>query len=244
MTATDRIRFGVGIRALGRVLRDPDDTEAGVQVVLAFAGSTQERLYQRVRRDGCGARILRERPPVRARLRDARYLSSLPPGSLGREYLAWMGPEGLSADALSEADVRARDLSVALDDERRFLRDYITDLHDLWHVVTGYGRDYVGEVALAIFSWVQTGNRGLIVTVPLSYVALEYYQRGTRRVFRDAFRRSKAATWLPVQDWLAFVEQPLLDVRRELGLGPPPIYRPVSNRSRHDASVSDASERY
>ena len=43
----------------------------------------------------------------------------------------------------------------------------LRDQHDLWHVVTGYGRDELGELCLLGFTYAQTKNRGvgLIVLV-------------------------------------------------------------------------------
>ena len=37
----------------------------------------------------------------------------------------------------------------------------VRDLHDLWHVLTGYGRDPLGEVCLLAFTYAQTRLTGL-----------------------------------------------------------------------------------
>ena len=34
-------------------------------------------------------------------------------------------------------------------------------MHDLWHVVTGYGRDELGEACLLAFTYAQNKNRGV-----------------------------------------------------------------------------------
>ena len=36
----------------------------------------------------------------------------------------------------------------------------VRDMHDLWHVITGYGRDGLGEGCLVAFSYAQTRSLG------------------------------------------------------------------------------------
>ena len=98
-------------------------------------------------------------------------------------------------------------------------------MHDLWHVVTGYGRDVLGELALLAFTYEQTRNPGV------GYIVRNVERRmrkgGNAEVsafLREASERGRGAAFLPVADWEALLERPLEEVREELRVGPPPEY--------------------
>jgi ubiquinone biosynthesis protein COQ4 len=140
-------------------IRDSEDTAAGARFVYALQGKTTERLFQRFRDDPDGARILAERRSIRETLMDRERLRALPLGSLGQVYAAFMDTEGISLDGLAAATSDpAREIFGVMDAERQLVHDRITDLHDLWHVATGYSRDMVGEFALLAFGYEQLGN--------------------------------------------------------------------------------------
>lgn len=214
-----------GIRAL---MRDPDDTAKVFDVIDALSGRSLERTFARFRSSAVGARLLDERPSLLAVLEDRERLRALPPGTLGRVYADFVAREQITADGLvgaSEA-VRQRDLDVP--EELFWFGDRLRDMHDLWHVVTGYNRDLVGEAALLAFTYAQTRNRGIGFIVLVAYLRANQKEIAwARPMIRAAYRRGKAAAWLPGQDWEALLKQPLAEVRRELCVGEPPQYEQV-----------------
>lgn len=220
-----RIEPRRALRAMRSLLRDPDDTPKVFEIIDALSGNTGERLYRRFARSPVGAQVLHERRDLLATLSDAAYLQTLPPGSFGRVYADFVAREQLTAQGLFDASMaggrRRRDIGP----DRQLFGDRLRDMHDLWHVVTGYGRDLLGEGALLAFSFAQTTNPGVgfIVAVAL----LKAGDAGARRFLFAAWRRGRRARWLPGEDWEALLRQPLDAVRRELRLGPPPIYQPV-----------------
>jgi ubiquinone biosynthesis protein COQ4 len=215
----------VAWRAIRALLRDPDDTKRVFDVIDALSGRSGERLFERFRATPSGARILAERRELLASLRDREQLLALPPGSLGRSYAEFMGREQISAEGLVEASQEGgRGPDPALSPERRLVGARMRDQHDLWHVVTGYGRDLVGEAAVLAFTYAQTRNRGIGLIV-----AVAYWRGGSaapwfRPLLREAWRRGRHAAWLPAADWEALLPRPLEEVRAELGLGEPPRY--------------------
>jgi len=221
----DRLRPLAALRALRALLRDPDDTARVFEVIDALAGKTGARLFERFRRTSNGARLLRTRPILRAALADRERLAALPDGSLGRAYADFMTREQISPDGLVDASAAGgRGWDDAVPEERRWFVERLRDMHDLWHVVTGYERDLVGEASLLAFTYAQTRNRGLAVIVAAAYGKAGRAHPEARRVMRDAYRRGKRAAWLPGQPWEALLERPLEEVRRELGVGAPPVY--------------------
>ncbi len=212
------------LRAMRSLLRNPDDTPKVFDIIDALSGNTGERTFQRFARSPVGGRVLRERRDLLATLGDTARLQTLPPGTLGRVYADFVAREQLSVQGLFDASMaggrRRRDIGP----DRQLFGDRLRDMHDLWHVVTGYGRDLLGEGALLAFSFAQTSNPGVGFIVA---VAVFKADAPARRFLFAAWRRGRRARWLPAEDWEALLEQPLDAVRRELRLGTPPIYEPV-----------------
>jgi ubiquinone biosynthesis protein COQ4 len=229
MPARKRVQPGRALRAIRALLADPDDTAQVFEIIDALSGNAGERLFTRFREDPTGARILAERRDLLRTLDDRAALLALPVGSLGRTYAEFVAREQITGQGL--ADVSAATRRTDLDADRRRFGDRLRDMHDLWHVATGYGRDLVGEAALLAFSYAQTGNRGIGFIVAVAWVKASGDGGATRRLILSAWRRGRRAAWLPGQDWEGLLAQPLGGVREQLGLGAPPAYVAVRSAS-------------
>ncbi len=223
--ARTRLRPLQAWRAVRALLRNPDDTAQVFQIIEALSGGSFERLFQRFVRTQTGRRILLEERRLIARLSDREALLALPSDSLGHQYARFMEREQISAGGLAEASAEGRTQERMQDPHRALVGERLRDMHDLWHVAGGYGRDLLGEAALLSFTYAQTRNRGIgfIVLVAL-WKSRGREARSFRALIRAAYRRGRAAAWLPAADWEALLERPLAEVRRELGLGDPPAY--------------------
>jgi ubiquinone biosynthesis protein COQ4 len=220
-----RIRPLAAWRAVRALLRNPDDTKRVFDVIDALAGRNGERQFERFRATPSGARILAEKRDLLATLSDRERLLAMPAGSLGRTYAEFMGREQISPEGLVAASMEGgRGPDLTLPAERRLMGARMRDQHDLWHVVTGYGRDLVGEAAVLAFTYAQTRNRGIGLIVAVAYWRGGKAASWFRPLIREAWRRGRRAAWLPATDWEAMLPRPLHEVREELGLGEPPRY--------------------
>ena len=213
------------LRALSAVhalVADPEHTEHVFEILDALRGRSLERglaRLSRVRPDLVAAR--RELLPI---LADREHLAALPEGSFGRAYLDFCLREGITADGLVEAsdNVRTREgAGVAAWYERRG-----RDSHDLWHVLTGYGTDTLGEVCVVGYTFVQTGHLGLGVIAlagALKHVP-ELGWRGSFGPLLEALRHGRRSAWLPAMDWSALLALPLTEVREQLAIRRPRAY--------------------
>jgi ubiquinone biosynthesis protein COQ4 len=224
-TLDRKLDFVGAFRALAAARRNPDDTASGVKLIVSLEGRSLERFFQRVRCDPAGAALLQARPSLFALLNDRGSLAMRPQGSLGRAYLDWTEAEQITAAGLA-ATAEIWFPEYGLSDDRRFVMERYRDMHDLWHVLTGYGRDLIGELALLTFSLVQVHHTGLVLPVVFGYLrhVLDPCRRG---LLNDAWWRARRAAWLPVQDWERLLECPLDQVREALRVGPPPVYEPI-----------------
>lgn len=209
-------------RALKRLIDDPERTEEVFVIIRNLSGDALWHSYERIRKTARGSELLSR--DLVATLSDRERLRALPDGSLGRAYYDFVHGENLSADGLVEAseggDWEDTHPAVIAHGER------LRDMHDLWHVTTGYGRDTFGELCLLAFTHAQNPNLGIlsIVLIGGSKIRREI-GRGTWTAAWRAWRDGKRAAWLPAADWEALLEQPLVEVRRQLGIGAPERYQ-------------------
>ena len=221
-----RIRPIDAVRAMRALLRNPDDTEQAFRIVDALSENSGARTFRRFRSTDAGARILLERRELLKTLCAREALEALPPGSLGRVYADFVTREQISADGLVTASVEARRQAGAASEEQRLVLERLRDMHDLWHVVSGYGRDLLGEASLLAFTYGQTRNRGVGFIVAIAWYRLGALP-GARRLVFEAWRRGRRARWLPAADWEALLSLPLGEVRARLGVDAPPTYTPL-----------------
>lgn len=220
-----RIRPWVALRALASVVADTEDTAAGARFVYALQGRAAERVFQRFRSDRDGARILAQRRSIRETLVDRARLRTLPEGSLGRVYADFMDAEGIDLQGLVDATAEpAREVFGPMDAQRQLVHDRITDLHDLWHVATGYSRDLIGEFALLSFGYEQLGTRAYRLSLAFIRPLCAIQAPESLALIDDARHRGREASWLPVQDWEGLLAAPLDEARERLRLGPAPEY--------------------
>lgn len=214
----------VAMKALKRLIRDPEQTHEVFTVIRALSGPALERGYRRFTRTRVGQKVLRERINLLDTLLNRDALRELPAGSLGREYLGFVSRENITADGLVEASEQDGEFKYLQGDIEIFAMRQ-RDMHDLWHTLTQYGRDELGEVCLLAFTYAQTKNRGigLICLAGASKLRPFYGSRIFSAIWR-AYRDGKNAAWLPGQDWEALLAQPIDEVRTQLGINVPVAY--------------------
>jgi ubiquinone biosynthesis protein COQ4 len=210
--------------AVRGILRDPNDTAQVFRLIDALSGPTPRHLLGRFSASRAGQKLLAERPRLRERLRDREALAALPEGSLGRAYLDFMTEGGLTPEGLEQAsDVLGPERDNG--DEAAWIGQRMRDTHDLWHVVTGYRGDLLGESSLLGFTFIQTGTRGIGLLAAVSLLRAE--DPDDRRLMLDGLVRGLRAAWLPAVRWEELLAEDLEVVRARLRVGPPPAYEPL-----------------
>jgi len=223
MTPTTHSRPRRVLGALTALVKNPEDTRHVFTIIEGLAGATHERIAARLRTTAEGSRLLTERPDILQRLADRDALAALPEGSLGRAYLAFLDREGITPAGLVAASAAGESSDWhARDDAAGWVSRRLRDTHDLWHVVTGYEGDLLGEAALLAFSSAQTGHRGAAL---MSLVAVGRTRDGelARRV-AAAWWAGRRAAFLPAFRFEDALARPLVDVRAELRVAPAAPY--------------------
>lgn len=216
--------WGRAWRALQGLVADPERTDLVFEIVRALSGKSFEHSYQRFIATAEGQRLLIERPSLLEALSNRDSLHALPEGSFGRAYADFMREGELDAAGLVEAEEMAEKnfaRELPKDPDRDFFGDRLRDMHDLWHVLTGYGRDEAGEATNLAFTLGQVWNPGIGMIVFMAALLgpkdITFFW--PRYLFR-AWRRGRKAALLSAAPYERLLALPLEDVRRQLRIEP------------------------
>ena len=93
-------------------------------------------------------------------------------------------------------------------------------------LVTGYGRDALGEQCVLAFTYSQNPNPGVLF---IAYAGGREIKRGMKDVpiysaIREAQNNGKAALKIAHQDIRALLAEPLAAARKRIGIGEPTLY--------------------
>lgn len=175
-----------------------------------------------------GRRILRDRPRITSTSLNIPRLRALPANTVGRTYVEWLDREGVSPD--TRAPVRYID-----DAECAYVMQRYRECHDFYHALTGLPIVREGEVALKAFEFANT----LLPMTGLSVFAAATLKPRERARFVDiylpwALRNGLRAKEVINVYWEEQLERDVDDLRRELGVEPPPDLRAIRQREREE----------
>ena len=212
-------------RAIAALVRDPQDTPQVFTVINALRGRATLRRMERFRATDTGRRLLAAPRSLLDHLGDREALAALPPGTLGRTYHEFLAEEDLSAQGLATVSINAGDKRMGPDELRYFHR--MRDMHDLLHVLTGYGRSPLGEICVLAFTYAQQGGRGvaLIAAVGAMKVSRERPRTGVASAVWEAYRRGRAAASTEAAEWEALFAEPVSALRERFRIPPAPRYQ-------------------
>jgi ubiquinone biosynthesis protein COQ4 len=168
-----------------------------------------------------------------------RLRRSMPKGSLGHEYCDYMETESLSAAGLVAEYEDFRGDRVRLDDKVEWYIDRLRDTHDLLHILTGIGRDTLGEQCLLAFVHGQRPSPGHLF---LGYAGALVTKANSRwnvpvlRAAREARQIGRHTPRICEESILELLSMPSDAVRARMNLRPARYYQEV-HRMWHAAGV-------
>ena len=233
-----KVRPLKALRHLRRLFRDKENTEEVFHIFRALNGGAYERSFQRFMSDPEGRKRVAEARVLPPLLDDHARWERLPEGSFGRAYIDFMQREGLTAAGLVAESLKAAgtmETRARTDPLRLWWGDRSRDTHDMYHVLTGYGRDALGEACVLAFTYPQHMGRGLKFIATLGALeARKGMPRGCRvlRAVREGERIGREAVLVDAQDLLGRFHLPLEDVRRELRIARPQEYHRIHRQCR------------
>ena len=229
-----RLQWGTALKALRRLLNDKEDTGQVFEIMRALNGTATADAFQRLLTTTQGGRIAYERQELAAKLMDDAWLDSLPAGSVGAAYREFVRTEQLSAEGLAEVSrIDGNDIDVQ--HPYAWMGRRTRDVHDIWHILSGYHRDGLGEACLVAFSYAQTKGLGWAL---IALGAVSRSRGGdypyTKAIWQG-YKRGKAAAWLLGEDYERLLAEPLDAARRRLNITPATIYDAIPAEARDNA---------
>jgi ubiquinone biosynthesis protein COQ4 len=223
------------LKAFRKLLADKEDTTQVFIIMQALNGRSTVKGYRRLISTISGGRLAYERTEMAAVLSEDAFIDSFAANTVGGAYRHFVRSEGLSAEGLAEESRKVRGAAQDVHHPIAWFGRRIRDTHDLWHILTGYHRDGLGELCLVAFSYAQTGSLGwAFIAVGGVLQGFKVGQgRRTAKIVWQAYRNGKKAAWLPGQDFVALLSEPLAAARERLNIARPTLYDAVPEAMRN-----------
>lgn len=226
-----RLQWGAALRALQRLLNDKEDTGQVFEIMRALNGTSTRDGYHKLLTTVQGGRIAYERQELAARLMDDAWLDSFAPGTVGASYRDFVRGEQLSAEGLAEVS-RMGEKGIDLQHPYAWFGRRTRDIHDIWHILSGYHRDGLGEACLVAFSFAQTKGLGWALIGLGAAVRTRGGDQPYAKAIWQGYRRGKAAAWLLGEDYERLLNEPLEAARRRLNITPATLYNAIPPAAR------------
>lgn len=226
-------------KALRRLMRDKEDTAAVFDLMRSLSGRAIPNGYHRLLKSPEGGRIAYQREEFAERLSDRAWLESFAPGTVGAAYRDFIAPRGLSAQGLAEESRKVEDTQIDAAHPFAWYGRRVRDVHDVWHVLTGYGADALGEACVVAFSWEQTRSLGFAVIARAAQSRMRALRSALpyATAVNEGFRNGRRAAWLPAVDYPALFAEDLEAARARLGIRRPVIYESVPEEARNPVAA-------
>lgn len=208
-----RVRALRAARALGKLVRDPYDTEQVFELSTNINVGSIRRRLPRFYASRDGQRLFEEDRSIDTRHVDLDALAALPDGTLGREYVRFLRDRNFSPD-LFQAPENVRDARAA------YVMKRIRQTHDLWHLLTGHATNPAGEVALQAFTFGQLGAPSSLLIAVVGTCRGAGRRASLPRETLEAYRAGRRAAPLAAFVWEDHWATPLDELRARLGIVP------------------------
>ena len=208
------------------LLKDKEETSHVFKIFEALPSKSFMPRVRALTLSEQGEKLRAEEPFLPPILDDHEALRRFPEGSVAQAYCDFMEREGLSAAGLvAEADKLGRP---RYGDLVEWFGNRSRDTHDLMHVLTGYGRDGLGEQCVLLFTHGQSPSHGHLLIGYAGALNIKKSVKSKAPVFRacrQAQRTGVACPPLVEMSIRELLAKDLQAVRLELNIPEPHWYR-------------------
>ncbi|HEX5775622.1 MAG TPA: Coq4 family protein [Caulobacteraceae bacterium] len=213
------------LRAFAKLVEDKEDTAQVFEIIQALSGTSLSKNYNRMLRTPKGGVQAYAHIELAPYFDDETWLAQFGEGTVGAAYRAFRAERDLTVEGLAMEAAKVNE-GVEAPHPIAWMARRLRDTHDLWHTLTGYGTDALGEACLLGFTHGQVPNGGVAfiatgaanefrkIRQPYPYV----------RAIWEGYRLGKKAERLIDEDYLKLLAEPLEAARQRLRLTAPQTY--------------------
>lgn len=229
----EKREWGVAFRAVRKLLADPQDTPQVFIIMRALNAGEAPKNFRKLMQTPEGPRLAYERVELASqRFSDAEWLAQFGPGTVGAAYRGFLEATGFTAQGL--ADISNLEQREDLQPHPyAWLGRRTRDVHDIWHVLTGYSANEPGgEAGLVAFSYAQTGGLGwaaIALAAALRGIAA-FKSLEVPAMIWEGYRNGRHAKWLLAEDYEALFAEPIAAARARLRIRTPGRYLALRER--------------
>lgn len=208
-----------------KLIADKEDTEQVFHIFQSLPNRKFRSEAKKFVESEKGRALQISEPYLPSLLDDHATLRKMPQGSLAHAYCDFMETEGLSAAGL--VDEYKRFDSRIYGDQIEWYSNRQRDTHDLLHVLTGYGRDALGEQCVLAFTY---GQSPAIAHLFIAYAGALHMKRSLKSdapiisAVNEAKRQGRHCPRITSESILELLAMPLDAVRKKLNITPPTRY--------------------
>jgi ubiquinone biosynthesis protein COQ4 len=216
---------GKALRSFNGLIKDKENTALVFEIYEALPSKKFLPRAREATLSEHGQALREDEPFLPPMLDDHAELRKLPAGSVAHAYCDFMEREGLSAAGLvAESEKMNRPKYGDLIEWYGFRQ---RDTHDLMHILTGYGRDALGEQCVLLFTHGQQPAAGHLL---LGYAGAYNITKQVKskapvwRAVREAHRRGRSCPPLVEMSIKSLLAMNLAEARAKFGIGEPTWY--------------------
>ena len=224
---TPRYNLPRALRNFQLLMQDKEDTSLVFKIYESLPSRNFMPRVEALALSEQGETLRRTEPNLPEILDDHTSLRQTPKGSLAHAYCDFMEGEGLSAAGLvAEFDKLGRP---KFNDLTQWFMERSRDTHDLFHVLTGYGRDALGEQCVLLFTHGQSPTHGHLLIGYAGAANIKKMAWGSKApvmgAVQQAKRTGRGAPPMIEQSIRELLAMPVTEVRAKLNIPEPTVYR-------------------
>ena len=224
---TSRMRPIKAWQHFRKLVANKEDTAQVFHIIESMKGKRSHRQAWDFIQSERGQAFLHNHTDIPAMLDDHDRWADCGPETVAATYTTFMKREGLSAAGLVAESHKFLPPEQRHDDLTEWYFNRLRDTHDLFHILTGYGRDALGEASLLGFSYEQNGNPGILFIAYAGAWQIKKETGTSAPIFAaiaEGRRLGKAAQKLAHMDVERVMREDLSAARERLGVGKPTTY--------------------
>ena len=222
------LKPGRALHHFRKLLKDKERTEEVFHIFESLPWKGLRAASDRFLTSDQGRAIRTREPSLSRLLDDHAALRRMPAGSVAHAYCDFMEREGLTAQGLVDEFERFLGERPRFDDQFRWYLNRMRDVHDLLHVLTGYGRDALGEACVLAFTYGQQPSPAHLFIAYMAGLNIRKQVKSDAPVFaavREGRRLGKACPRLCEQPITDLLQLPYAEARRRLNITPAVHYQ-------------------